>query len=326
MIPENKKAAVERALTEAFGSADVDDIVPLTGGLTTALVFRIVVSGTPYLLRLVMPGAPAGGDPARQFACMKIAADAGIAPRIVYASVQDQLLLTSFVERKPFPDDAATHIASTLRRLHALDGFPKTIDYLQVMDGLVRRFQASQLLPENVTGDFFRGYDAATTAYPRNSDMVGCHNDLRSENILFDGTRVWLVDWEAAFLNDRFVDLSWASTFFVHDENAEGGYLKAYFGDVVSESARARFYLMRVLVRCFAAALILSISARAGVPISADIELPTSREFHRRLVGREINLERSEIKRDYGLLHFREAVDEMRSKRFTDAIARLRPN
>ena len=71
MIPDSKREAVRRALARVFGAPDVDDITPLTGGLSTALVFRIVVRGEAYLLRLVMPGAPAGGDPARQFACMR---------------------------------------------------------------------------------------------------------------------------------------------------------------------------------------------------------------------------------------------------------------
>src|ERR1022692_2472698 len=36
------------------------------------------------------------------------------------------------------------------------------------------------------------------------SNWVSSHNDLTPENSLFDGDRGWLVDWEAAFLNDRY--------------------------------------------------------------------------------------------------------------------------
>ena len=52
MIPDEKQSAVTRALHEAFGANEFEGIRPLTGGLSTALVFRIVVRGTPYLLRL----------------------------------------------------------------------------------------------------------------------------------------------------------------------------------------------------------------------------------------------------------------------------------
>jgi thiamine kinase-like enzyme len=37
--------------------------------------------------------------------------------------------------------------------------------------------------------------------------MVSCHSDPKPENILFDGQRVWLVDWHAAIVNDRYFDL-----------------------------------------------------------------------------------------------------------------------
>ena len=34
--------------------------------------------------------------------------------------------------------------------------------------------------------------------------MVSSHVDLKPDNMLFDGERVWLVDWQAGFANDRY--------------------------------------------------------------------------------------------------------------------------
>ena len=69
MIPEEKRDAVTRALGEAFGVSEFEDIQMLTAGLSPAHVFRIVVRGCPYLLRVVMdtgasagPGGCAGDD------------------------------------------------------------------------------------------------------------------------------------------------------------------------------------------------------------------------------------------------------------------------
>jgi len=45
MIPEAKTAAVGRALQEAFGVNEFEDIRVLTAGLSIALVFLIVVHG-----------------------------------------------------------------------------------------------------------------------------------------------------------------------------------------------------------------------------------------------------------------------------------------
>lgn len=324
MIPESKQAAVARALGHVFGRAEADEVSTLAAGLSTALVLRVVVNGRPYLLRLIMPGAPVGGHAARQFACMKAASDAGIAPRILYASVEDEVLLTEFVDRKPYPADAGVRIARTIRRLHALDGFPDVMNYLDRMDGLVQRLRAAEILQDSVARDFFRGYAEASSVYPQRSEMVACHNDLKSDNILFDGATIWLVDWEAAFLNDRYADLAWASTFLVYDEAAEDAYLRAYFDEPVSEYARSRFYLMRVLMHVFAAALLLPMAAKAGLAIGPDVEVPTFREFHRRWIAREITMVGMDDRRDYGLVHCREALREMGSERFRDSISTVR--
>ena len=47
MIPEAKQPAVARALQAAFGVNEYEDIRLLTGGLSTALAFKIVVRKIP---------------------------------------------------------------------------------------------------------------------------------------------------------------------------------------------------------------------------------------------------------------------------------------
>lgn len=50
-IPDAKHDAVKRALSSAFDAPDFEDLTLLTGGLSTAPVFRIVVRRQQYLLR-----------------------------------------------------------------------------------------------------------------------------------------------------------------------------------------------------------------------------------------------------------------------------------
>lgn len=90
------------------------------------------------------------------------------------------------------------------------------MNYLDAGDGWIKKFQAAQILPESLTEELFQLYSKVINVYPRNSDdLVACHNDLKPENIIFDGDRAWLVDWEAAFLNDRYVDLGVVANFLV---------------------------------------------------------------------------------------------------------------
>ena len=52
MIPENKQTAVKVALQTAFGVTSYNDIKRITIGLSTALIYRIVVKNKPYLMRI----------------------------------------------------------------------------------------------------------------------------------------------------------------------------------------------------------------------------------------------------------------------------------
>ena len=92
MIPEEKSASVARALREAFGVSEFEEIRRITKGLSSDLVFRIVVHGAPFLLR-VATRIDERNDPKRQFACMKTAAEAGIAPRVLYVNAAQYPLL-----------------------------------------------------------------------------------------------------------------------------------------------------------------------------------------------------------------------------------------
>lgn len=325
MIPEAKQPAVTRALQTAFDVNEYEDISLLTGGLSTALAFKIVVRKNSYLLKILRTEIIS--NPAHEFACMRTAAEAGIAPRIWYANVEDRILITDFVEAKPFPDDVLPLITPILRRLHSLPGFPKmmsNMNYLDVMDGMAQRFRAAKLLPESAIEEVFRHYDDAIQAYPRkDSELVASHNDLKPQNMRFDGERIWLVDWESAFLNDEYVDLAIVANFFVKDEAQEEDFLTAYFGEP-SGYQRSRFYLMRQILSIFYATLLMLEASRAGASMDANMPTPGFREFHQALIADKIDMLKADAKVEYGILHLREALQNMRTPRFAEALSRVR--
>jgi len=319
MIPEAKKAAVARALHETFGVTEFENMRILTAGLSSALVFRIVVKGRPYLLR-VITRTDAINDPIRQFACMKSGAEAGLAPRIWYTSIEERFLITDFVEAHPFPiTKALVGLPVTLRTLHALPPFPKTVNYLDAMAGFIHKLHAAKILPESETGELVQLHERVMSVYPRHSDMVSCHNDLKSENVLFDSDRAWLVDWEAAFLNDRYLDLSIVANFVIVTEADEELYLRTYFGQAPSPYQLARFYLMRQILHMSYAAVFFLIGA-AGKPVEPDANVLSFRDFNDRIWFGEISLAPADAKLQYARVHLNQLFENVRAARFQDAL------
>jgi thiamine kinase-like enzyme len=307
-------------LHEAFGTTAIEDIRRLTQGLSSDLVYRIVVLGSRYLLR-IMTRIDERMDPGRIFACMSVAAEAGLAPCVRYSNAEDGISIIDFVEVVPFPaTQALVQLPATLRRLHTLPPFPKAFNYVTAHNGFIWRFRKAGLLQNGEVEEIFTRYEQVCAAYPRlDSDMVSCHSDLKPENILFDGRRVWLVGWQAAFVNDRYFDLAVAANFVVTNDADECTYLEQYFGQLPEEYQRARFFLMRQVMHMFYAAVFLLLGS-AGKPISQSENLPSFRDFHRRIWAGEVNFADNDLKVIYAMVHWERLVQNMRQTRFDEAL------
>src|SRR5271156_5911460 len=148
MILQEKSPAVFRGLHDAFGPTAIEDIGTVPKGLNSDLVFRIVVRGSPYLLR-IMTRIDEMMDPGRIFGCMSAAAEAGLAPSVQYTNAEDGISITGFVEAVPFPETRAlVELPGMLRRLHALPPFPKAFNYVTAHNGFIWRFRKAGLLPK----------------------------------------------------------------------------------------------------------------------------------------------------------------------------------
>ncbi len=320
MIPEEKKAAVNHALNMAFGVSEFEEIQEMTAGLSSARIYRILISGKPYLLRIIMR-TDAMGDPTIHFACMKAGADAGIAPHVWYAGIEDRIAITDFIDAKPFPMDAARiKMPDIIKRLHALPAFPFRLNYLDFVDKSIVKFQEAQIIPDHITRDIFTEYEKISDIYPRTGpDLVSCHNDLKPENVLYDGERVWLVDWEGAFLNDRYLDLAVVANFVVTNDGQEMDFLKRYFGKEASEYQLARFFLMQQILHMAYFVFLLTISTH-GKSIDPDFMKEDFREFHNLMWGGKITLETDEVRQRYALVHMEQLRLNFKRKRFEKSL------
>jgi aminoglycoside phosphotransferase (APT) family kinase protein len=326
MIPQEKSAAVTLGLKETFGVAELEDIRDLTERPGSNRAFRIIVRGSAYLLRInTRPG-----DMKLHFTCMQAAADAGLAPRVRYASPEDRISITDFVETVPLPaPDALVRIPVALRTLHALPPFPgspfnTTCTFLlnkgPALEGFLQKFRSSNILPENETEELLARYQQLAAVYSRlDPNLAPGHNDLfKPDNMLFDGNRLWLVDWEAAFQNDRYADLAVVANMIVTNESEERIYLQEYFGEPPDKYQSARFYLTRQLAHMFYAMAFLTLGSPG--PIDQSKPVPAYNDFQRRFWAREVSLADNQTKTIYGRVHWEHLSLNMRQARFDEAL------
>ena len=207
--------AVRRALCFCGATAGLADgaLLPIEGGLSNR-AWRLDARGTSYFVRIGHPDAARlGVDRVSECRVLHAVAAAGLAPAVVACEPALDLLVTRYVDAAPWqaPDVVRPgnlrRVADCLRRLHdtPLPDGVHTVDYAR---------QARSLESELPQGDR-RAQDLralAARAFARVQDRpvawALCHHDLHHLNLLDDGARLWLVDWEYGGRGDPLMDVA----------------------------------------------------------------------------------------------------------------------
>lgn len=326
-IPTERIAAVEAALVKAFNTTDVTGITLLAGGLSGSAVYKIVTGGQPYVLKLITPNnAIAIPD------SLTLAAAAGIAPPLRYEDKQQGIVISDFIDNKPVrgifaPDTLAVELGRAIRTLHEIPYNGEGKDLFETVDGMIEQFRKTNMLSGPLFDECFQYYGTIRSRYPRTaSDKVFSHNDLNPSNILCDGEKIWIIDWDVAALNDRYVDLANVANFFVQTKEQESALLHAYFNGAVDDYKMARFYVMRQVCRIIYSLLMFQLALQqkpAGYEHDQQMEGNDLRAFGSLMALGKLSLAAYEGQFMYGKALFNEAVQQMRTSRFADAIAQF---
>jgi thiamine kinase-like enzyme len=247
----DKLTGIELIKTLPLWSGAVD-IEPLEGGITNHN-FLVSDGGSRYVVRL-------GHDiPVHQIkrfneiAAGQAAHLAGLSPAIRYhregALVMDYIPGTALTESQVRSPETLAGVIEVVKRCHR--EIPKYLrgasvvfwvfhvlrDYAATLrDGnsehitkLQALLQQAELL-EQSAGPF---------------DIVFGHNDLLPANILDDGSRLWLIDWEYAGFNTPLFDLGGIASNNGLDDYAERWMLEQYYGEAPDKDMWRRYTAMK---------------------------------------------------------------------------------
>jgi thiamine kinase-like enzyme len=227
-----------------FGRVDPE---PLLGGITNK---NFVVSdrGRKYVVRTGGDILVHGVVRANELAATRAAHAAGISPAVIHA--EPGVMVIDFIEGRTFaPEDVRDpanfdRLVALIRRCHRevarhLRGpAPMFWPFHVVRDyGHTLRGGNSRHLPK--LPDLLQRAERLEAAVGP-IDVVFGHNDLLAANILDDGRKLWLLDWEYAGFNSPLFDLGGlASNSEMAAEMAEA-LVSAYFGRPVDHDLRRR--------------------------------------------------------------------------------------
>jgi aminoglycoside phosphotransferase (APT) family kinase protein len=270
-LPEAQRSAARAALSHVLGPVPLDAVSPVSGGATAAAIFRLDAGGRRYLLRIEGPASPLRNP--HQYVSLQLASEAGIAPKLHYADAATRVAVIDFVEQQPlhrFPGGAgalAQALGELLNGLQTVPVFPYFVDYPDIVTRLWTHVCRTSLFAPGVLDRASERLSRIRKAYDWDRDQsVSSHNDSIPSNILFDGTRLWMIDWESAYRNDPLVDIAIVSDNLARTPELEEALLRAWLGHAPDAALRARLKLVRALTRLYYAGVLFSASATAPRP------------------------------------------------------------
>jgi hypothetical protein len=325
-LPDTHRETARSVLAAVLGSVPIGAITPLTAGATSASVCRVEADGRRYLLR--MEGEPSPLRNPYQYVSMRIATEAGIAPAIHYIDEAARIVVTDFVEQQPLktypggPCALAQALGELFSRVQATPVFPYYVNYADIVARLFAHVRRTGLFAAGVLDAHVERLEVTREAYNAGSTrLVSSHNDPTPNNILFDGKRLWLIDWESACRNDPLVDAAIALDHFARSQELEDVLLMACFGRAPDEALRIRLAPVRALTHLFYAGFMLSASAAASwVTDDTDLSAPTPQQF--RLAIDQGRLERgtAETKHILGKMFLASFLTGVAPPEFTAAV------
>jgi hypothetical protein len=154
-----------------------------------------------------------------------------------------------------------------LGRVQATPPFPRFVEYPDIVDRLWTHVCRTGLFARGVLDADTERLARIREVYVWDSDKsVSSHNDPIPSNILFDGERLWMIDWESAYRNDPLVDVAIVLDNLTSSPELESVLLQAWHGRQLDETLRARLELIRALTRLYYAGVLFSASAVASRP------------------------------------------------------------
>ena len=190
------------------------EVEELTGGLTNVNL-KVTHTGGVCVVRVAQPGSELLAiDRDHEHHNSVAAADAGVGAPVLDYLPNAGLMVVDYIEGHTFTDDdlrSGEHldrVAAAVRQLHAgprfsgdFDMFALQPSYLEIVTE--RGFR----LPERYL-EFAPQVERIRRAFAvRHEPKVPCNNDLLAGNLIDDGEKIWLIDYEYSGNNEATFEL-----------------------------------------------------------------------------------------------------------------------
>jgi len=266
-------------------------------GLSGAAVYDVTTDSGEFVVRVLADADRTEWQ--RHIALLRLVAAADVAPHLAWVDEGEGATVTPKISGTlpaALADPATRPLAiasvvEVLARLHRLPaaGFAPA-DPVAAARELWREQSAKPGFP-TWASPAVRLIDHAAVMLDADPRRVPSHNDMNPTNVLWDGARAWLVDWDASGLTHPYYDLAVLSMFLRFDDAVALDLLSRQEGTRISAEQADTFRALRRLGGTLCGTMFFRLAGELAsvVPKRLD-ETPTLLQFYARLRTGELAL------------------------------------
>jgi aminoglycoside phosphotransferase (APT) family kinase protein len=271
---------------------DVRELVRISVGLSGASSYAVTTSRGSFVLRVQGENRATWR---RAVTMQRVAAEHGISPAVQLVDEAHAASVSVKVEGVPLgaalaqPAVRPAAIADLVQRVAALHAIPASAvpDFVVDAPSLAEDIWREQVRRPGFpawAASFGERLSATTAVLARDPRRVVSHGDLHPANVLWDGARTWLLDWERAGLAHPYADLATLTMFMNLPAAAALALLATQERATLDDRAQQLFRAARERVRIVYDAVFLRlVPDLTAAPIAGREETPTLAQCYERM-------------------------------------------
>lgn len=144
---------------------------------------------------------------ANEIELIQMAASLELSPPIILADAKKGIIIFPFIQGKPVDLRNPEKLDEAMNLLKKLHNSTATLSFQATPEDFISNYleilqkQAIDLTPH-------QKQLIENRPRPALNQLVPCHLDLKGDNILDDGERLWLIDWEYGGMSDPLLDIA----------------------------------------------------------------------------------------------------------------------
>jgi thiamine kinase-like enzyme len=215
------------------------DIQPISSGITN-LNFKVIVDNTPYFLSIADTKSQIlEVSFNNKYYNNNICAELELSPKVLYFFQSKNIIITEFIDSKHLSNgdfgifENINKLINIIKSIHQIDSFHQEFNMFSLLKNYMSVIKNKNI---KITKSVYQNLKSINEIGAKleifREELVPCHNDLVSENILIKNEKLYIIDFDYSGNNDPCFEIGNLCVEMDFNEKQVNQIIEKYFGEL----------------------------------------------------------------------------------------------